>query len=95
VPLHIGDDKMPEPQDIPAKKVLISSNEIIAHRGGVIDVALTSRRGGAIERDDLCGILADCLQDVSFASAVLAMLYFCYTVGFLFLFTFAVGNEID
>jgi hypothetical protein len=43
------------------QKSLIACNDIIAHRDGVIDVALASRRGGAIEHDDLCGVLTDCL----------------------------------
>jgi hypothetical protein len=36
-------------------------------------VALASRHGGAIERNDLCGVLIDCLRDVRFI--VLAKLY--------------------
>jgi hypothetical protein len=30
----------------------------------VKDVALASRRGGAIEHNNLCGVLSDCPQDV-------------------------------
>jgi hypothetical protein len=49
----------------------------------VIDVALASRHKGAIEHDDLCGVLTDCLQDVIFT--VLAMLYlFALLLDFYF-----------
>jgi hypothetical protein len=66
-------DGTSERQDVHIEKLLIASDEIIACGDGVIDVALASRRGGAIEHDDLCGVLTDCVQDVRFA--VLAMLY--------------------
>jgi hypothetical protein len=75
VPSRIGSDKMPGPQDVHVEKVLIASDEIVTRGGGVIDVALTSRHECAIECDDLCYVLTDCLQDVSFASAVLCLLF--------------------
>jgi hypothetical protein len=65
---------VPEPQDVLVEKTLIPFDEIVAREGGVINVALASRRGGTIEHDDRCGILSDCLQDVSFAA--LMMPYF-------------------
>jgi hypothetical protein len=38
----------------------------------VVDVALASRPRGVIDRDSVCGLLNECLQDVS--SAILTML---------------------
>jgi hypothetical protein len=62
---------------------LIATDEIVTRGDGVIDVALASRHKGAIERDDLCGVLTDCLQDVIFT--VLAMLYlFALLLDFYF-----------
>jgi hypothetical protein len=61
VPLPSDGDKVPEPQDVLAKKTLIPSDEIVTHEGGNVNVALASQCGGAIERDDLCGVLSDCL----------------------------------
>jgi hypothetical protein len=40
---------------------------------GVLDIALTLGRGGAVSRDAICGLLTKCLHDVS--SAVPVMLY--------------------
>jgi hypothetical protein len=53
-------------------KPLTDVGEINVHEGGMINVVLTSRRRGAIEHDDLCGLLSDCLQDVRFT--ILAMI---------------------
>jgi hypothetical protein len=60
----------------------------------VLDVALASGCGGAINRDVVCGLLTECLEDVSFA--ILAMLYsFALLLGFLFLFVSVLGFKID
>jgi hypothetical protein len=64
-----------EHQDVHTKKLLIASDEITARGDGVIDVALASRRGGAIERDDLSDVPNDCLQDVRFAILVMLHLF--------------------
>jgi hypothetical protein len=42
VPLPSDGDKVHEPQDVPAEKTFIPSDEIIAREGGVINVALAS-----------------------------------------------------
>jgi hypothetical protein len=74
---------MSERQDVHTKKLLIASDEIIARGDVMIDVALASRHGGAIEHDDLCGVLSDWLQDVRFV--VLAILYlFALLLDFYF-----------
>jgi hypothetical protein len=73
VPSPTDGNRASKHQDVHTEKVLIASDEIIARGDGVIDVALASRRGGAIERDDLCGVPTDCLQDVRFD--ILAKLY--------------------
>jgi hypothetical protein len=75
VPPPIDGAGMFECQDVHTGKLLIASDEIIARGDGMIDVALASRRGGAIERDDLCGVLTDCLQDVRFAVLVILYLF--------------------
>jgi hypothetical protein len=60
----------------------------------VLDVALASGCRGAINRDVVCGLLTECLEDVSFA--ILAMLYsFALLLGFLFLFVSVLGFKID
>jgi hypothetical protein len=43
------------------------------HDTGVLDIALVSGRMGSVNRDAVCGLLAECLQDVS--SAMFAMPY--------------------
>jgi hypothetical protein len=53
-------------------KPLTDVGEINVHEGSMINVELTSRRRGAIEHDNLCGLLSDFLQDVRFA--ILAMI---------------------
>jgi hypothetical protein len=74
VPLPCDGDKVHEPHDVLAKKTLVLSDEIVAREGGVINVTLASRCGGTIECDDLCNVLCDWLQDVSFSA--LKMPYF-------------------
>jgi hypothetical protein len=44
----------------------------------VCDVALMSRRTGAINRDVVYGLLMECLQDVRFVPFVLHLLAACY-----------------
>jgi hypothetical protein len=61
--------------DVQVQKPSTVVGEIIIHEGGMINVALTSRHRGAIERDDLCGLLSDCLQDVRFAILVMLRLF--------------------
>jgi hypothetical protein len=83
LPLPTDGNGMSECQDVHTEKLLIASDEIVAHEGVVIDVALASRCGGAIECGDRCGVLNDCLQDVRFA--ILAMLYlFALLLDFYF-----------
>jgi hypothetical protein len=72
VPRPTGGDKGSGREDVCVQKPSIDVEEIIIHEVGMIDVALASRRGGAIERNDLCGLLTDCLQDVRFT--ILAVL---------------------
>jgi hypothetical protein len=52
---------------------LIAGDEIVICEDGIMDVALASRCRGAIDSNDLCGFLTDCLRDVRFT--VLAKLY--------------------
>jgi hypothetical protein len=37
------------------------------HDTSVLDIALVSGHTGTVTRDDICGLLAECLQDVSSA----------------------------
>jgi hypothetical protein len=53
-------------------KAVIASSAGASKGTGVLDIALTSGRGGAVSHDTICGLLTKCLQDVS--SVVLAML---------------------
>jgi hypothetical protein len=43
---------------------------------GAVDVAL-SGRVGVVDRGNVCGLLARCLQDVRFTAFVLSLLLFC------------------
>jgi hypothetical protein len=79
-------DEVPETQSALAKNVFIASDDIVAREGGVIDMALASRRGGVVHREDLCVVLTDCLQDVSFIPLMVS--FFHRPVGFLFMFVF-------
>jgi hypothetical protein len=73
VPPPTNGDGTSERQEVCTEELLIASGETIICGDDMIDVALASRRGGTIDRDNLCGLLADCLQDVRFI--VLVMLY--------------------
>jgi hypothetical protein len=84
VPSPTDGNKAYEHQDVHAEKALIASDEIIAHIDGVIDVALVLRHGGAIERNDLGGVLTDCLRDLRFS--ILVRLFNCSTARFWFRF---------
>jgi hypothetical protein len=46
----------------------------------VLDIALVSRRAGTIDRDAICGLLLECLQDVSSNALVLRTFAICYLV---------------
>jgi hypothetical protein len=61
VPPSTGGDKGTGREDVHMQNSSIVVGEIIIHEGGMIDVALTSRYGGAIERNNLCGLLSGCL----------------------------------
>jgi hypothetical protein len=61
VPPSISGDKGPGHEEVQVQKPSCDVGEIIFHEGGMINVALTSRHRGAIERNDLCGLLSDCL----------------------------------
>jgi hypothetical protein len=61
VPPPDDGDKVLEPQDVLAEKTLIPFDKIVAREGGMINVALASWRGGAIECNDLCSVLSNCL----------------------------------
>jgi hypothetical protein len=53
---------------------VVASDDIIVREGGMMDVGLLLRRIGAIEHGNLCSVITDCLQDVSFV--VFKMPYF-------------------
>jgi hypothetical protein len=72
VPPPTGGDKGSGHEDVHVQKPSIDVEEIIVHEGGMIDVVLASRHRGAIERNDLCCLLTDCLQEVRFT--ILAVL---------------------
>jgi hypothetical protein len=94
VPPSIGGGKGSGREGVRVKKYLTDAEEIIACEGGVIDVVLASRHGGAIEHNNLCGVLSDCQQDVRFG--VLAMLSLpTLLLNFLFLIISVIGNEIE
>jgi hypothetical protein len=54
-------------------KAVIASFASASKGGGVLDIALTSWCGGVVSRDTVCGLLTECLRDVS--SAIPVMLY--------------------
>jgi hypothetical protein len=61
---------------------VIASSAGASKGTGVLDIALTSGHGGAISRGAVCGLLIECLQDVS--SVVLAILcLFALLLNFL------------
>jgi hypothetical protein len=65
----------------------------VAHESGVVDIASTSRRR-VIDRDVVCSLLTDCLQDVrSFILVILCL--FALLMSFNFFFSFVLGYEID
>jgi hypothetical protein len=70
------------------------AEDALAHEISMLDVALALGRGRAINCVAICGLLTECLEDVSFA--ILTMLYsFALLLGFLFLFVSVLGFKID
>jgi hypothetical protein len=68
----------------------------LAHETGVLDNALALGREGTTKRDVVCGLLTECLQDIS--SAVLMMSYLfarCWVFTFSFFCTYAVKLTKD
>jgi hypothetical protein len=82
VPPPSGGEKAIDTRDHASEECTICSDDIVPHGEGVVDVTLSSRHGGAIEREYHCGVLSDCLHDVSFALTTLLGIYFA--VWFLF-----------
>jgi hypothetical protein len=81
-----GGDKGPGREDARVQKPTIDVEEIFICERDVIDVALASRHGGAIERNDLCGLLTDRLEDVRLAIlTVLPLLALLLNFDFSFL----------
>jgi hypothetical protein len=57
---------------------MIASSAGAGKGTGVLDIALTLGRGGAVSRDAVCGLLTECLQDVSSTvPAMLCLFAFC------------------
>jgi hypothetical protein len=50
----------------------------------MLDIALASGRGGSISHEAVCGLLTECLQDVSFAILTMSYLFSC-----CYVFTFS------
>jgi hypothetical protein len=59
-----------------------------------MDVALMSGHGGAINYETVCGLLTECLQDVSCAIDTMFCL-FVLLLDFLFFFVSVLGYEIN
>jgi hypothetical protein len=51
-----------------------------AHRASVLDIALVLGHTGTVDRDVVCGLLMECLQDVSSNALVLRIFVACYLV---------------
>jgi hypothetical protein len=75
LPPSTGGDKGPRREDVQVQKPSTDVGETIVCEGGMINVALTSRHRWAIEHNDLCGLLSDCLQDVRFAILMMLRLF--------------------
>jgi hypothetical protein len=57
---------------------MIASSADAGKGTGVLDIALTLGHGGAVSRDAVCGLLTECLQDVSSTvPAMLCLFAFC------------------
>jgi hypothetical protein len=68
--------------------------DTLARVTGVLDIVLTSGHGGAVSRNAVCGLLTECLQDVSCAIHVMLCL-FALMLDFLFFFVSVLGYEIN
>jgi hypothetical protein len=64
------------------------------HETGVLDTVLASGHGRAINRDAICGLLTECLHDVS-STIHMTLCLFALLLDFLFSFVFVLGNEIN
>jgi hypothetical protein len=83
VPSPVGAGKGSGGKDVRLLAPLIDVEGIATCKSGMIDVALTSRREGVVERDAVCGALTECLEDVRFAALVMLCL-FALLLGFNF-----------
>jgi hypothetical protein len=73
---------------------VIASSTSAGQGTGVLDISLTSGRGGSIGRDAVCSLLTECLQDVSRAIHVMLCL-FALLQDFLFFSVSVLGYEIN
>jgi hypothetical protein len=79
VALSVGTNKCSGGKNVrPTKSPLLrepsaDAKDALAHKTSVMDVVLASRRRGGINHDVVCGLLTECLEDVSFT--ILTMLY--------------------
>jgi hypothetical protein len=55
-----------DPVSFHVGKAVIASSTSASKGTSVLDIALTSGHGGAVSYDTICGMLTECLQDVSF-----------------------------
>jgi hypothetical protein len=50
---------------------------LATHEASMLDIAVASRRRGTITQDAVCGLLTECLQDVSSTILVMPYLFAC------------------
>jgi hypothetical protein len=94
VPSFTGADKGPVGMDLRLSEPLIDVEDIVAHESGMMNVTLASGRERAIDCDIVCGLLAQCLQDVRFS--ILVTLYlFALLLSYGFSLLFVLGYDID
>jgi hypothetical protein len=81
VPSSTSAGKGSRGEDVRLQEPLIIVEGIVVCESGMIDVALASRHEGVVDRDVVCSLLIECLQDVRFA-IVLMLCLFTLLLGF-------------
>jgi hypothetical protein len=75
-----AEEPLPTDDLASARYQLVEAKTGPSHKIAMCDVALVSRRTGAVDRDAVCSLLTECLQDVG---SVLLTLYFsCLLLNF-------------
>jgi hypothetical protein len=76
------------PPPPPTREPLANTETATPHDTSVLDIALVSGHAGTINHDYVCGLLAECLRNVSSAILIMPYLVVCCWVSNVSLFLY-------